>query len=117
MIAQAIVGGAVGRLRRGHVEQLPAQGELGGSLAVCKEAIVADAVKAIGQAVQQEAADELVRCQEHGLGLAMVAVILPAEPDLLAIEVSEPAIGDGHAVGVAAEIGQNLLRPAKGGFE
>jgi hypothetical protein len=39
-------------------------------VAVGEQAIVADAVEALGQDVHQEAADELVGGQRHGLGSA-----------------------------------------------
>ena len=42
-------------------EQLAGAGDVGGTVAVGEQAIVADAVEALGQHVHQEAADELVR--------------------------------------------------------
>ena len=45
---------------RRRVEQPAAERELGGAVAVGEEAVVADAVEAVRQGVQQEAADELV---------------------------------------------------------
>ena len=49
------------------------------AMAIGEEAVVADAMEAVRQDVQQEAADELVGVERHHLGLAVVAVILPAE--------------------------------------
>ena len=71
-----------GRFRRRNVEQPPAERQLVGAVAVGEEAVVADAVKAVRQGVQQEAADELVGVERHDLRLAVVAIILPAEGDL-----------------------------------
>ena len=51
-------------------------------MAIGEEAIVADAMEAVRQGVQQEAADELVGGERHDLGLAVVAVVLPAEGDV-----------------------------------
>ena len=48
-------------------------------MAVGEEAVVADAMEAVGQGVQQEAADELVGVERHDLGLAVMAIVLPAE--------------------------------------
>ena len=50
-------------LRSRRREQLAAERELGGPVAVGEEAVVADAMEAVRQGVQQEAADELVRRQ------------------------------------------------------
>ena len=71
-----------GRSRRWRVEQPATERELGGAVAVGEEAVVADAMEAVRQGVQQEAADELVGVKGHDLGLAVVAIILPAEGDL-----------------------------------
>ena len=49
------------------------------AVAVAEEAVVADALEAIGQDVQQEAADEFVRVQRHRLLLAVMAIILLVE--------------------------------------
>ena len=49
-------------------------------------------------------------CQGSSTG----AVILPPEGDALLVERDEPAVGDGDAVGVAGEIGEHRLGPAKG---
>ena len=48
-------------------EQVAAQRQLGGAMAVGEEADMADAVEAVGQGVQQEAADELVGVERHDL--------------------------------------------------
>ena len=63
------------------MEQGASLGQVGGAGRVGEEAIVADAVEAGGQDVDQEAADELAGCQGHQLapGLAVLAVVLPAE--------------------------------------
>jgi hypothetical protein len=45
----------------------------------------------------------------------MMPVVLPAEGDATVIgHLDEPRVRDGDPVGVAAEIGQHLLRPAEG---
>lgn len=105
-----------GIIRLWFCQQPAAQVEPGGAMAVGEEAIVPDAVEAVGQRVQEEAADELVGVQRHDLRPAAVAVILPAERDAVVVHADQPGIGDGDAMGVGAEIGQHLLRPAKGGL-
>ena len=53
-----------------------------------EQPIVADAVKAAGQNVQQEAAHELVGSERHGFmtGLALGPVIFPAEGDTALVQ-------------------------------
>ena len=59
------VGGVTLRLRQ--VEQLTGTRDVVGASGVGEEAVVTDAVKAVGQDVDQEAADELVGCERHQL--------------------------------------------------
>ena len=76
---------------------------------------MADAMEALWQDVDEEAADELAGWERHAL-VAVAAfdpVILPPEGDAGVIECDQPAVGDGDAVGVAREIGQHRLRPAE----
>ena len=81
-------------------------------MAVGEEAEVADAVEAGRQDMKQEPAHELAGVERHDL-LAPVPVVLPAEADLAVGHAEEPAVGDGDAVGVAPEIGEDLLGPAE----
>src|SRR4051794_1970967 len=82
-----VVGGlGDGLIRgRGRGEQGPDPGDVGGPRSAGEEAVVADAMEAVGQDVKQEAADELVRPQGHALDprAALRAgpgpVVLPAE--------------------------------------
>jgi hypothetical protein len=62
----------------------------------------ADAVEALGQHVQQEAPDELVRMKAHRLpaGWAVDAIILPAERDAGVADGNKTAIRDPDAMGV-----------------
>src|SRR6266849_4002325 len=45
-----------------------------------------------------------------------MAVIAPAEADAIVLDVEQTAIGDGDAVGIAAEIGEHLFGAAKRRF-
>ena len=69
-------------LRRG--EQLASTSDIGGAVfAIGEQAVVADAMQALGQHMDQEAPDELMRGQRHGLVAAgpLDPVILPFEGD------------------------------------
>ena len=73
-------------------------------MAVGEEANVADAVEAVGQGVQEEAPDELVRGEPHELGGAFLAIVLPGEGDVILVAGDEPAIG-GNSLPITLEKG------------
>src|SRR5678816_4210991 len=45
---------------------------------------------------------------------AVLAIVLPAETDMGRVEMEQTAVGDRDAMGVAREIGQDLLRTGEG---
>ena len=94
-------------------EQSAARCDLFGAMTIGHEAEVADAMKAVGQGMKEKATDELVWLQPHDLLGAVLAVILPSEGDVIVIEGDEAAVGDGDAMSVAAEIGENLSGSAE----
>ncbi len=75
-------------------EQLAGTGDVLGASGVGEEAIVADAVEALGQDVDEEAADELGYRQGHGLVQITVfgAGVLPFEDDALVVEGDQAAV-------------------------
>jgi len=102
------------RRRRRGVEELAAAGQLGLAAAVAEQSIVADALEAVGQDVQQKASDELVGVEGHDLAAIVVSVVLSAKGDGAVPDLGQAGVGDGDAVGVAAEVVEHLLWPAKG---
>jgi hypothetical protein len=82
----------------GLIEQPADQRQLGLTVTIGEEAIMADAVEAGWQAVEQESADELVGLKGHHPDLAALAIVAPAEADAGVIDRHEAAIGDGDAV-------------------
>ena len=66
-------------------------------------------MKSVGQNVDQEAANELVRVERHELvaSVALGPVILPFEHHALAVEGDEPAIGNSTPVCVAGQVGEH----------
>ena len=94
-------------------QQATAQGQLGGTLAVGQVAVVTDAVEAVGQDVKQEAADELVGIERHHLALVVVAVVLTQEADASLVQADQATVGDRDAMGIAAEIVQDLFGHAE----
>src|SRR5258708_4270731 len=81
---------------------------------VGEKAEVADAHEAAWQQVEQEAAQELVDRQSQQSLLVGVRGVSPAEGDVALLKGDESAVGDGDAVGVAAEIAQRVLRSPEG---
>ncbi len=101
--------------RRRHAQQFAGLGEIGGAVAVGEHAVMADAVEAVGHDVQQEAADELSSAERHHLHplFSFGAVVLIAEGDAVPVHGNQAAVADGDAVGVAAEICQDGIRPGE----
>src|SRR5260221_5537324 len=108
------VGGSDHRRRSRNGEQLPAQCQLCHSVAVGKEAIMTDAMKAVRQGVEQEATDELVGMKGKKLRLTLVAIIFPTEGDVGVGHADQARVCDGDAVCVSTEIGQHLSGSAEG---
>ncbi len=79
-----------------------------------QKAEVADADEAGGKHVEQEAAQELLDGKSHQTLLVAVRGVSPAEGDLVALQGDQAVIGDRHAVGVAAEITENMFWTPKG---
>src|SRR5580658_9140188 len=94
------------------MEQFASGGDVTLAVGVGEQTVVADAMKARGQHVQQEATHELVRLQGHGFvaRTSVFAVVLPTEGDAASIQGQKPRVGDRHAMGVTRQIGENLLR-------
>ena len=97
----------------GGREQRAAQREFFDALAVGKKAVMADTVKPVRQRVQQEASYELVGRQCHDLVFVVVPIVAPVKADPVGGKRNEPAVGDGDAMRVAAEISQHLFGPAE----
>ena len=79
-----------------------------------QKAEVADAHEARGKHVEQEAAQEFLDRQSHQALLVAVRGVSPAKGDLVALEADQAVIGDRHAVGVAAEITENIFGATEG---
>jgi hypothetical protein len=87
-----------------------------GAASVGQEAEGADANKAAGQHMKQEAAQELFRFDgHHSLAISM-GIISPAEGNLVVGEGDQAMVGDGDAMSVAGEIAEDMMRAAERGF-
>ncbi len=76
---------------------------------VGEQPVVADAVKACGQYVNEKAPDELGRGQGHGLVAItpLGAIVFPLEGDATLIAGDEAAVADGDPMGVAGQVGEH----------
>ena len=111
-----VVGRAVvGAVRHGNAEQLACQRDVVGARAGREQAVVADAMQALRQHVQQEAAHELGHVERHGriAGSAIHAIVLYSERHARGVGLDEPTIRDCYAVRVARQIGEHLFRPGE----
>jgi|SRR5690349_262067 len=119
VVAIVIIVIAFCRCCRERIEQVSTERELVGAMAVGKEAIVANAMEAARQHVQQEAAHELADIEAHDLALVTTAfpIIPPAESDMGSVEIEQAAVGDRDAMRIAREIGQDLLGAGEGLFD
>ena len=66
--------------------------------------------------MQQKSTDKFIGGQCHGFRSAMLflSIIFPAKRHSFVIGGNEPAISNGHTMGVAGEIGEYCLRSSKG---
>ena len=103
-IGVAGTGGIGTGLRNG--EQFAGPGDVVGARAAGEQAVVADAVEAGRQHMDEEAADELVNGERHHLISigAFDPVVLALEGDVVVVECDQSAVGDGDAVGVARQV-------------
>jgi len=74
-----------------------------------------DAVEALWQDVEQEAADKFVSGERHHLlsPRTAAAIILIAEGDAILVEAAETAVRDGDPVGVTRQIGEHGFGPCE----
>src|SRR5208282_3130886 len=101
------------RRRRGGGERLADAFDVAGSN---RAAVMADAVEAAGQHVQEKAADELGGVEGHSPDpvAAFDPVVLPFEGDAGLAERDQPRVRDSDPVGIACEISENRFRSGEG---
>ncbi len=80
-----------------RAEQLKAKWQSGGT------------PEAIRKQVQQEATEEFIERESHQALFVLVNGVAPAEGDLLLGKRDQAMVGDGHAMGVTAQITEHML--------
>jgi len=116
--AVAVIGRLLGSRVHGcgHSEKVTAESQFVLAATVAEKTVVANALESVRQEVKQKAPDELKGGKRHGFWLVVVAVILPLEGDLVFLDVAEAVVGNGHTVGVTANVVEDLFRPGEGRF-
>ena len=101
---------------RRDAQQLAGAFKVGLACRAGEQAVMADAVKAARQDVEQEPADELVGGERHELlPVGSVAtVVLVAEGDAGLVEGDQAAVRDGDPVGLARQVGEHRLGTCEG---
>ena len=115
IVGRGLAGGHCGWWRR-RVQQPPALGELVLPSAIGEEAVVANAVEAGREDVEEHAAEELGRLQGHHplAGRASSAVVGVAEAHGAVAEAAQALVADGDPVRVAAEVVEDLFGAGEG---
>src|SRR5260370_15349678 len=108
--------GGSGPIGRGHSQELAGAFQFVLSVAIAEEAVVADAVEAVGQYVEQKAANEVIGRQGHGFLLVVIAIVLVAELHLTLFDIQQAVVGDGDAMSVASHVVEYLLGSGKWWF-
>lgn len=88
----AAIAGVSGRRWRRLMQKIASSSDIVLAVGVSEQAVVADAMKAGGQHVQQEAAHELFGAQGHGFvaSAPVFTVVLPAEGDAAIVQGQKP---------------------------
>ena len=100
-----VAGVSVGLVGRLDLKQVAHARENLASVALGEEAVVTDAVEAVGQDVEEKAANELVRGKPYDAAAAAAAIVFVGERHVIVVDSDKPGIGDRGAMRVAGEIG------------
>jgi len=95
-------------------DELTAPCEVLTSCWVGEQSVVSDAHQSGRQDVEQEAAEKLLHVEGHEPFRVASCAVVPAKGHAIAVEGDESLVGDGHAVGVAAEVAQHLPGSGEG---
>src|SRR5215469_5461460 len=114
VLALWVAGVDIGLVGRLNLKQVAHVREGLASVALGEKAVVTDAVEAVGQDVEEKAANELVRGKPHDAASSGLAIILVGERHVIVVDGDKPRIGDRRAMRIAGEIGQYALGSAEG---
>jgi hypothetical protein len=89
------------------LQQLPDGGQIHAAIAVGQKPVMADAHKALGQAVEQEAPDELDGRKRRRFGAIFLSIFI-GKSDHPVARGLDVAVGDCHAVGIAGQVCEHM---------
>lgn len=95
-------------------DELTAPCEVLTSCRVGEQSVVSDAHQSGRQDVEQEASEKLLDVEGHEPFRDVSCAVVPAKGHPIVVEGDESVVGDGHAVGVAAEVAQHLPGSGEG---
>jgi len=95
-------------LGRLSIKELAAKGKPVAAVTVGKEAEVADLGKSLGKNVAEESANEFMCLKGHGSDAVMLFSVSPLKRYFAVLECQQAVIGNGDAVGIAAEVIEDL---------
>src|ERR1035438_100355 len=84
------------------------------SVAVAEKSVIANAVEAMRQNVEEKATDEFLGRKGRRFLLAVVSIVLVSEAYLIGFDVEQAVVRDRDAMGVAADIIQHLFGTGEG---
>ena len=87
-----------------------------GATSIAQDAIMAQALQAVGEGMEEEASDALLGRQRHDHVPIPVAIIPPTEVDQPILQGHQALVADGHAMRIATQVGHHLLRRRKRGL-
>ena len=110
-IARVVGARAVlfGRRSCSRAEQLKTEWQVGGTFAIGQEAEVSDAHEPFGEQMQQEAAQELIDRKRQRPLFIVVGGIAPTKRYRSVSKRDQAMVGDGHAMGITAQITEHML--------
>jgi hypothetical protein len=77
---------------------------------------VADADEAFGEQMQQEAPQDLIQRRGHQLLYIVVSRVPPTKGNLAVGQRDQSMVGNGYAMGVAAQVLEHIVGAAEGWF-
>src|ERR1700751_553147 len=98
-----------------HGEQLARSRKVFRARRLGQKSVVTNAMEALRQDVDEEAADKLACCERHDFVArsSVGTIILVVERDAVLVERNQSAVGGGNTVGVARQIGKHRLGSAE----
>ena len=98
--------------RRGQAQEFACSRDRLGAVGAGEQAVVADAMEALGQHMDEKPADELADVERHRRvpAGAIDPVSFDLERDAVLVDRDQTAVRDGDAVGISRQIGEHGLR-------